>query len=94
MSNQQFKRRMAKLEREEALGVAQVTKGSVPQWMRNGSAPPADIPSADPVEFSRYAFGHDPWGVQAEILRSVVSNSRTAAIRGDAATDPEQHGTR
>jgi phage terminase large subunit len=32
----------------------------------------------DPVDFSRAAFGHDPWGVQADILRSVAQNRRTA----------------
>ena len=78
MSIQQIARRIAKLERQRALGVVQVTQGGVAQWMRNGSAPPAYIPSADPVEFSRYVFGHDHWGVQAEILRSVVNNPRTA----------------
>ena len=32
----------------------------------------------DPVEFSRLAFGHNHWGVQAEILQSVARNRRTA----------------
>ena len=33
---------------------------------------------SDPVQFSRLAFGHDHWGVQAEILQSVARNRRTA----------------
>jgi hypothetical protein len=32
----------------------------------------------DPVEFSRLAFGHNHWGVQAEILQSVARHRRTA----------------
>jgi phage terminase large subunit len=78
MSIQQMQRRIAKLERQRALSTAPLTTGGVPAWMRNGSVPSSDIPYADPVEFSRYAFGHDPWGVQAEIQRSVTNNQRTA----------------
>ena len=32
----------------------------------------------DPIEFSRLAFGHDHWGMQAKILESVAKNRRTA----------------
>jgi phage terminase large subunit len=32
----------------------------------------------DPIEFSRLAFNHDPWGMQAKILESVAKNRRTA----------------
>src|SRR6266849_5303517 len=32
----------------------------------------------DPIEFSRLAFGHDHWGMQAKILESVALNRRTA----------------
>ena len=32
----------------------------------------------DPVSFSRLAFGHDHWGMQAKILESVAKNRRTA----------------
>jgi hypothetical protein len=78
MSIHQMKRRLAKLERQRALSAAQLAPGGVPLWMRNGAAPPSEIPCADPAEFSRYAFGHDHWGMQADILRSVTNNARTA----------------
>src|SRR5205809_3524194 len=32
----------------------------------------------DPIAFSRRAFGHDHWGMQAKILESVAQNRRTA----------------
>ncbi len=32
----------------------------------------------DPIEFSRLAFGHDHWGLQAKILESIAKNRRTA----------------
>ena len=78
MTLHQIQRRIAKLERYQALNAVKVSTPGVPGWMRNGGAPPADVPCTDPVEFSHYAFGHDHWGVQKDILRSVVMNLRTA----------------
>jgi hypothetical protein len=58
----QLTRRIERLEQSQAV------KGRTPKigghsYMR------------DPVDFSRAAFGHDPWGVQADILRSVAQTA-------------------
>jgi phage terminase large subunit len=76
MSIQQMRRRLDRLERLPVSHPSQLS--GIPDWLRNGSPPPSHIPYADPVEFSRHAFGQDHWGVQAEILRSVAKNQRTA----------------
>ncbi len=63
----QLARRIERLERQQALYRRNRAANLIgPKQMR------------DPVEFSRLAFGHDHWGVQAEILQSVARNRRTA----------------
>lgn len=61
----QLTRRIERLERDQAM------RGRTERIGRHSYMD-------DPVDFSRAAFGHDPWGVQADILRSVAENRRTA----------------
>jgi phage terminase large subunit len=63
----QFQRRIEKLEQ------LRDRKTPEPDWWTQWGAA-----WTDPVEFSRDILGHDHWGVQAEILRSVANNRRTA----------------
>src|SRR6266567_748175 len=63
----QFQRRIEKLEQLRDMGTPEPA-----WWTQSGSA------WADPVEFSRDILGHDHWDVQADILRSVANNARTA----------------
>lgn len=52
MTIQQIQRRIAKLERQRERTLVHLAPGGVPLWMRNGAAPPPDIPCGDPVEFT------------------------------------------
>ena len=78
-----LERQLHRLERHLAVQAARAAGTNIGKceqpWIQgSGRLFPGGDGLLDPVEFSRRAFGHQHWGVQADILRSVATNPRTA----------------